>query len=59
LRGRFQNVMVARKEDDGSVTNACVDTPEAARSFLRREDEATATAANGATGAARKAAVKQ
>jgi hypothetical protein len=59
LQGRFQNVMVARTEDDGSVTNACVDTPEAARSFLRREDEATASAANGGTGATRKAAVKE
>ena len=59
LQGRFQNVMVARTEDGGSVTNACVDTPEAARSFLRREDEAAAPASNGATGAARKAAVKE
>ena len=60
LQGRFQNVMIARTEDDGSVTNVCVDTPEAARSFLRREDEATAApATGGGTGATRKAAVKQ
>jgi hypothetical protein len=57
LQGRFQNVMIARKNDDGSVTTACVDTPEAARSFLRREDEAPT--ANGGTGATRKAVVKE
>jgi hypothetical protein len=60
LQGRFQNVMIARTNDDGSVTNACVDTPEAARSFLRRADEASAVpAANGGTGATRKAAEKR
>ena len=57
LQGRFQNVMVARTNEDGSVTNACVDTSEAARSFLRKDDEATAT--NGGTGATRKASVKE
>ena len=59
LQGRFQNVMIARKNEDGSVTTGCVDTPEAARSFLQREDEATAPATNGGTGATRKAAVKE
>ena len=34
LQGRFQNVTMARKNDDGSVEATCVDTPEAAKSFL-------------------------
>src|SRR5919202_1551828 len=29
LQGRFQNVTLARKNDDGSVSEACVDNPEA------------------------------
>jgi hypothetical protein len=58
LEGRFQNVMMAQKNDDGSVSTACVDTPEAARSFLRRED-ATPSATNGGSGASRKAAAKE
>jgi hypothetical protein len=55
LQGRFQNVMVARTNDDGSVSTACVDTPEAARSFLRPDDATTPTG----SGASRKAAVKE
>jgi len=35
LQGRFQNVMIAKKNDDGSVSQACVDTPEAANAFLQ------------------------
>ena len=58
LQGRFQNVTVAKRNDDGSVSSACVDTPEAAQSFLRRA-EATTPAAGGGTGAARKAAAKE
>ena len=34
LQGRFQNVMVVRKNDDGSVNQACIDNPEAASAFL-------------------------
>jgi hypothetical protein len=34
LQGRFQNVMIARKNDDGSVNQACIDNPEAASAFL-------------------------
>jgi len=34
LQGRFQNVMVVRKNDDGSVSQACIDNPEAASAFL-------------------------
>jgi ribosomal protein L25 (general stress protein Ctc) len=60
LQGRFQNVMMAKKNDDGSVSTACVDTPEAARSFLRPDDATppTATTPTG-SGASRKAAVKE
>ena len=58
LQGRFQNVMMAKKNDDGSVSTACVDTPEGARSFLRPEKETTPTT-NGGSGATRKAAAKE
>jgi hypothetical protein len=34
LQGRFQNVAVARTNTDGSVTQSCVDNPEAAASFF-------------------------
>lgn len=57
LQGRFQNVMMAKKNDDGSVSTACVDTPEGARSFLRREDAPAAT--NGGSGGTRKAAARE
>lgn len=35
LQGRFQNVTLAKRNDDGSISAACVDTPEAAGAFLR------------------------
>ena len=35
LQGRFQNVTLAKRNDDGTVSAACVDTPEAAEAFLR------------------------
>jgi hypothetical protein len=34
LQGRFQNVTLARKNDDGSVSQACVDNSQAAGAFL-------------------------
>lgn len=34
LQGRFQNVTVARVNEDGSVTQACVDSPRAAAAFF-------------------------
>src|SRR5215813_3312016 len=34
LQGRFQNVTVAKVSSDGSVTQSCVDSPEAAASFF-------------------------
>ena len=34
LQDRFQNVTVARVNDDGSVSQSCVDNPEAAGAFF-------------------------
>ncbi|HEX8149233.1 MAG TPA: hypothetical protein VF591_18775 [Pyrinomonadaceae bacterium] len=56
LQGRFQNVTLAKKNDDGSVSAACVDTPEAAGAFL---DGAEKTATMTGTGVNRKAASNQ
>lgn len=35
LEGRFQNVAVARVNQDGSVAQSCVDSPQAAGAFFR------------------------
>lgn len=59
LQGRFKSVMMAKKNDDGSVSNACVDTPEAAKSFLKRDATATTPPTTGGTAAGRKAVVKR
>ncbi|MDQ3917762.1 MAG: hypothetical protein M3348_04740 [Acidobacteriota bacterium] len=54
LQGRFQNVTLAKRNDDGSVSAACVDSPEAASAFLQsRETTTTLTRPN------RKAALQQ
>ena len=58
LGDRFQNVMLAKKNEDGSVSTACVDTAEAARAFLNSRGE-QGTAAGGETGGTRKAAAKE
>ena len=34
LKGRFQNVMLARTSEDGAVERTCVDEPKAAAEFL-------------------------
>jgi hypothetical protein len=34
LKGRFQNVTVARINQDGTVTESCVDNPQAAGAFF-------------------------
>jgi len=34
LQGRFQNVLLAKKEDDGSIVQACVDNVDAAAAFF-------------------------
>jgi hypothetical protein len=38
LQGRFQNIVLARKNDDGSISQACVDNAEAAAAFLQGKD---------------------
>ena len=43
LQGRFQNVVLAKRNDDGTVGAACVDTPEAARAFLGGTERETET----------------
>ncbi len=57
LQGRFQNVTLARRNDDGTVSAACVDTPEAAGAFLGGR-AAAAPVAGGGAGVDRKAASK-
>ena len=37
LQGRFQDVVIAKKNDDGSVSQACVDNPQAASTFLQNQ----------------------
>lgn len=59
LQGRFQNVVMAKRNDDGSVSNACVDTPEAAKSFLKSGATSATPQTGGGTAAARKAVVKR
>lgn len=34
LQGRFQSVMLAKKEDDGTISQACVDNLESAAAFF-------------------------
>ena len=53
LQGRFQDMMIAKKNDDGSVSQACVDNPEAARAFLENKQSTSPTGPN------RKAALEQ
>ncbi|HXI22605.1 MAG TPA: hypothetical protein VNG71_01940 [Pyrinomonadaceae bacterium] len=53
LQGRFQNVMLAKMNDDGSVSTACVDNADAARAFLQN-DQTTSPTTGG-----RKAAIKE
>jgi hypothetical protein len=53
LQGRFQNVMVAKKNEDGSVSEACVDNSKAATEFFKSGET---TSGGGAT---RKAASKE
>jgi hypothetical protein len=54
LQGRFQDVVIAKKNDDGSVSQACVDNPEAASSFLKNNAVPTTPSV---PGGARKAPV--
>ncbi len=59
LQGRFQNVMLAKKNDDGSVSQACVDNPEAAKAFLHGADTTTTADTTNKTDGPRKAALQQ
>ena len=52
LQGRFQNVTLAKRNDDGTVSAACVDTPEAAGAFLNSRGKTTTTAGTGVNGKA-------
>jgi len=52
LQGRFQNVTLAKKNDDGTVSAACVDTPEAAGAFLNGREKTTAVTGTGVNGKA-------
>ena len=56
LDDRFRNVMMARKNEDGSVTTGCVDTPEAAEEFLLGAAPAPAPTAEEGPETGRKAA---
>jgi hypothetical protein len=56
LQGRFQNVVLAKRNDDGSVSAACVDTPEAAGGFLNSQEKRSTITG---TGLNRKAASRQ
>jgi hypothetical protein len=55
LQGRFQNVALAKKNDDGSISQACVDTPQGASAFLNSSDAQQ----NSGSGGSRKAVVKE
>ena len=52
LQGRFQNVTLAKRNDDGSVSAACVDTPEAAGAFLNSREKTTTITGTGLNGKA-------
>jgi hypothetical protein len=42
LQGRFQNVVMAKRNEDGSVSQACVDNSKAASAFLQSDDSSHA-----------------
>jgi hypothetical protein len=52
LQGRFQNVTLAKRNDDGTVSAACVDTPEAAGAFLRSAEKTATITGTGVNGKA-------
>jgi len=55
LQGRFQNVMLAKKNDDGSLSQACVNNSAAAVNFLQSNDATK----QGEQGPERKVTVRQ
>jgi hypothetical protein len=44
LQGRFQNVMLAKKETDGTISQACVDTAADAAAFFEIDPEVLSAA---------------
>lgn len=56
LQGRFQNVTLAKRNADGTVSTACVDTPETAGAFLNSAEPTESVTGTGVTG---KAAAKK
>lgn len=56
LQGRFQNVILAKQNADGSLDQTCVDNPEAASAFLQTKETMTTKSE---AGQGRRALVKQ
>lgn len=56
LQGRFQNIVMAKKNDDGSVSQACVDNSKAASAFLSTNP---APAEESGPGRPKKAVIKE
>lgn len=48
LQGRFQNVLLAKKEDDGTISTACVDNVENAAAFFEIDPELVGAAVRAA-----------
>jgi hypothetical protein len=55
LQGRFQNVILAKQNADGSLDQTCVDNAAAASAFLRTKETTTQSE----TGQGRRAVVKE
>lgn len=47
LEGRFQNVSVAQKNEDGSISQSCVNSPETAAAFFGMDPERFGAKAKG------------
>jgi hypothetical protein len=45
LQGRFQNVLLAKREDDGTITQTCVDNVDSAAAFFEIDPELVGAAA--------------
>lgn len=48
LQGRFQNVLLAKKEDDGTISTACVDNVDSAAAFFEIDPALVGAAARAA-----------
>jgi hypothetical protein len=58
LQGRFQNVILASKADDGKVSQACVNNPQNAAQFLGIDPQLISNTPNDKAVSTRKAAAK-